>query len=244
MKKAKYAPECCDACSEHILPYETALVVLTDGKGVLHDAVYVHQRCVEATKISLFGPPRKVVTGLQVTVQNIGTLAGGRRAMFRQLQEMHITAVFKKCVVKSRLLHRMLDLQVIRSPVAYGDQVTCEAIYSGNGLDDIINLEMLKKILKRNPEARVNHAWGGFYVVTESEQPFDGPAAVISPELANSINAWGMKIVDIMYGLQRSGMRTYHAMQELKKMLGEMGLTVEEMVEVVRGMTSKSVNKM
>ena len=226
MRKAKYITECCDVCGEYVLGYEQELITLVGETGVVTEAFYVHggnSVCAKKTENYLTAIAAKWNCGLEV--ERVGSIesATPKLDLARLLRRLLTHGMISEEKLRQRVRKRLGDLQIILSP-APGVPVR-EDHYKQLQLDDVCNLKMLQKILSLTSNPKVTD-WGDQLVVENSDRLRNGLATVISAQLANMVNSWGMEVVDAMIAIQETGVEAYTAMTKLENLIEEMGIPV------------------
>lgn len=234
MRKAKYITECCDVCGEYVLGYEQELITLVGETGVVTEAFYVHggnSVCAKTTEKFLTAIAAKWNCGLEVERVGFIESATPKLDLARLLRRLLTHGMISEEKLRQRVRKRLGDLQIILSP-APGVPVR-EDHYKQLQLDDVCNLKMLQKILSLTSNQKVTD-WGDQLVVENSDRLRNGLATVISAQLANLVNSWGMEVVDAMIAIQETGVEAYTAITKLEHLVEELGVPVSEAPEVLR----------
>lgn len=234
MKKAKYLTECCDVCGEYVLGYEQELIMLVGDTGVVTEAFYVHggnSVCAITTENYLTAIAVKWNCDLEVQRVDFIESVTPTLELARLLRRLLAHGIIPEERLRHRVRKRLSDIQIIRNPVP--GMMALEERYTRMQLDDVCNLKMLQKILSVTGKPKVTD-WGDQLVVEDSDRIRRGLATVISMQLANLVNSWGMEVVDAMIAIQETGAEAYTAMTKLEHLVEEMGVPVSEATEVLR----------
>jgi hypothetical protein len=247
MKKYAYATNGCDLCGCTVHAHEQEILALVGLNNFIHEALYICPTCKCAADNALGHLAKKLnAEAYAISISALG-LEDPRTVMTRKLQlllKADLRALSSAGLCRSpkaratlnRLHSRLCDLQIIRLGYYSVDDLwsrTNEILFTDRGVDSILKLSMLKRILCT--PVYYGRMCYEVAVVTEyfSEPPISyllvpGDSVAISLQLANLINNFGAGVIDIAINLQSAGFSPFVSVEQCVHILDNFSLAEAE----------------
>jgi hypothetical protein len=230
MKKKRYHLECCDYCEAYIMADELLIIALVKPDAGLFDAWYIHNECRKPVEDYLQQCMKTSKKTLVMQTIATAELAETRNEVGLQLRRL-IKESKQECSVNTvweRISNRLNDFQ-LRLNTLLSTKVE-KPVYDEEQLDDLCNLRMLQKIFKLCPYPYV-WALNNSTVHVRADNDMCSISTMISQQLAELINNWGIPALEAVIELQEAGKTAFMAVEQMTYMLETLNMSMEEAVK-------------